>query len=420
MEKLLSAQIATQVDFCSMPAHAAHTIRALGPRTSSNCFPRAIWRVLGALSWVLMVGSFLSAAEPWTRVRLSVDQTPSPKSRATLAATWEATPVRGVVDRIAEHTGAAILVDRKIDPTTPITLASSGDGPTLLRAVAQQQGWGVSSLGNAWYLGPKQSARELRTLHARAKQFSSRANSAAAKQLARQTPLRLARLNQPRAALAELLHSRDLRLSNAQAIPFDLWPETDLPDLELSELLTLLLVGFDLDWQVEKNSPAIRLAPIKQPAAIVATHKLRSGSNITKQQFAELAPHARVTGTPDLWTVTGLVEDHELLDHRLRGRERSASTKRTSPKQRNAAWSDKRFTLTVQEKPTAAILKQVARSLAMELVDETAGDTHWFEQRISFQVEQVTLPDLLAEIARESKLNIQIDENRIVVRPEKP
>jgi len=383
-------------------------------------------RCLGLLLLLLFATKISLAAEPWSKVRASVDRRPAVGNRITLAATWQAAPLHTVVQRLVEHAKLAIFVDRRIDPSTPITISSEGDGVSLLSELAQQHGWGVSSLGDVLYLGPRKSARDLRSLHARAKLYSQRL----AKPLSKKSALRWDRLAQPRSTIEKRLAAENLRLANPQAVPLDLWPQSQLPAMPLSEQLTLLLVGFDLDWQAQGAESTIRLMPISQPVRLAATHRANRATSNTPEEFAKLAPDARVKVTKGLWNVTARVEDHELLEKLLRGQSPGATAgraPRASPNGPNGsepAWANKRFTLTVREKPTGAILGQLARTLGMELIDQTGGvnrsdasaNVAELEKPISFEVKQAALSELLKAIAGEAGLDIRVVGKRIVLR----
>jgi hypothetical protein len=53
------------------------------------------------------------------------------------------------------------------------------------------------------------------------------------------------------------------RLANADAIPHDLWSAGELPGLTFAEQLTVLLIGFDLTFEVRPKDRIIQLVPMK-------------------------------------------------------------------------------------------------------------------------------------------------------------
>ena len=82
-----------------------------------------------------------------------------------MTATWENLPFRQALASLSKVQQLAIVLDRRVDPEEPISLAIPGDSLRVgLEKIAQRRGLGVSILGSVVYFGPKESASKLRTL----------------------------------------------------------------------------------------------------------------------------------------------------------------------------------------------------------------------------------------------------------------
>ena len=63
--------------------------------------------------------------------------------------------------------------------------------------------------------------------------------------------------------IADESENRSLTLVNPGPIPHDLWPVGSLPAMRWGDQLTLLLVGFDLTWELEQGVNW-RIVPIEE------------------------------------------------------------------------------------------------------------------------------------------------------------
>lgn len=183
-------------------------------------------------------------------------------------------PLREVATRLTSLGGVAIVVDRRLDPTVPITLAASGEPlDTVLAAVANQRAAEVALLAGHARIAPADAAA------------LARAGEAAREQEIRRLEPKLQRLAQgrrawawpdgaqPRELLATAAAEAGIALEGLGTVPHDHFPSADLPPLPLSERLDLVLAHFDhrVEWKKRAapagQQPVFRIVPIAAQAS---------------------------------------------------------------------------------------------------------------------------------------------------------
>ena len=144
-----------------------------------------------------------------------------------------------------------VFVDRRVDPNMRVSLdIEAGSAEEVVAGIAAGQDLGVARLGPLVYLGPSGAADQLRAISAARSQEVGRLPAESRASLTQKQPTDWPRLGEPRRVIASIVEHRGWRLANADAIPHDLWSAGELPELTLAEQLTVLLVGFDLTFEL--------------------------------------------------------------------------------------------------------------------------------------------------------------------------
>jgi hypothetical protein len=181
----------------------------------------------------------------------------------TIDAHWTGVPLREVAARLSGLGGVAVVVDRRLDPTVPVTLAASGEPlDKVLEAVAAQAGAEVALLAGHARITPASGAAR------------ARAGEAIREQEIRGLEPSLARLARARRAwawpdgarpcdlVAAAAADAGIALAGLDTLPHDHFPAADLPPLPLAERLDLVLAHFDARVEWKRNA-----APAGQRAA---------------------------------------------------------------------------------------------------------------------------------------------------------
>ncbi|MFM8735618.1 MAG: hypothetical protein ACKOC8_10540 [Pirellulales bacterium] len=205
--------------------------RAAGPR--SPAFPPAILRLAG----VLCIGIAATARGA------GLD--------APVQASWTRVPLRDWAERASDLAGVPVIIDRRLDPTTLITLDSRGEP---LGAVLDRVAAGIAATSEPL----ASSVRIVPAAHRGICQAAEAARTAAIAKLPARMRTALGRRAlcswpagaEPRRLVASAAAEAGLTVTGLDDIPHDHLPATALPPLALAERLDLVLAHYDrrIDW----------------------------------------------------------------------------------------------------------------------------------------------------------------------------
>ena len=295
----------------------------------------------------------------------------SPQRTATIH--WQRVPLRDALGRLHTLFADPVFVDRRIDPNMRVSLdIEAGSAEEVVAAIAAGQGLGVARLGRLVYLGPSVAADQLRAISAARSQEVGRLPADLRGSLTQRQPSDWPRLGEPRGVIAAIIEQRGWRFANAEAIPHDIWAAGSLPPFTLAEQLTVLLIGFDLTFELRPQDRTIQVVPMK----VIAKPP---GPSLAKKQ----------PGPP-------------------------ASA--TRPKQ----GARKEYTLRVPEQPVGVVLQALAKKLNWTIqIDEdairNAGKS--LATPVSFSVENVDREHLLDALLGPAGLDYRIEGEQIRIIP---
>ena len=226
--------------------------RGLGRREAN-------WRWVVALALVL--GSSPAAAQESQR---------KPGDRpATVTATWRGVPARSVCRRLTELTGRPVILDRRLDPDTPITIAAEATPLVdLLGEIAASLGGRCAILPASIRIVPGHAAALVAADTERTRTLAS-LPPALRRLAARRAPWAWGDGARPRDLLAEIADRASIDLAGLDDVPHDHLAAADLPALPLAERLDLLLAQFDrrIDWRgARSDSDRVGLAIVPLPS----------------------------------------------------------------------------------------------------------------------------------------------------------
>lgn len=325
---------------------------------------------------------------------------------------WQSVPLRDALDRLAATQRVAIWLDRRVDPEQTLSFhAQQKPIDEALAGVAAAHGWDTSRIGEVIYIGPPPTARLLRTIEFMQQQ---RLNKLAPS--IRQSWLRVDRvawpaLSEPREMVVQWLGKAQLRASNLEAIPHDLWAEKSLGDLNLLQRVILVLAGFELAPEIDANGN-LRIVPWPTQATLTQTYRL---SNSQLRHIDDLskkfgADQLRQSGRAI--QLKGRLEDHEQLQAWLqRPNASEAEQKPTSSRPRTVDRSRQRYTLTVENQPREKIIAALAQQAQLTVDWQTASDAVR-TARVSVSVQNATLGELLRAILRDDA-EFRVEGNRL-------
>ncbi len=327
---------------------------------------------------------------------------------------WSNQPVREGLRQIAKLHRVAILLDRRIDPDQSVRLrARQLPIGELIKQIAQQCGAETSLVGSVVYVGPPATASKLRTLAAVRADEMLKLPDDVRRLASAHKPLVWPELTEPRKLLEQLASEVRMTLADPQLVPHDLWAGASLPSLCWTDRMTLVLAQFDLTFVVQNGT--IRFTPI--PATVELTRSYPGGKqpNVAAHRFASLAPKAQVKVVGDKVLVTGSLEDHD----RISGKHAETGPK---PQPANDPLADQRYNLKVAEQPVGPLLRALCEHLKMELsLDERELTAAGIDlgRRVSFEVEQATIDELLSAMLKPVGLTPNRNGMKLEVKPAK-
>ena len=284
--------------------------------------------------------------------------------------------LRETLTQYARTQRIGFLLDRRIDPGLLLEFeARNVSGLEMFTLLASQMELGFCRVGEIAYLGPKDAAVKLERVLFFERQSLSNRSLAARRVLTQKIRLKTEKLETPQEILQRLAQRMRTKIENLDHIPHDLWPELELPETNAYELLSLLLIGFDLTFEISDRG--ITFVPVPDNLPVVPeTETGRSG--------AVQASKRPTTASPTL--------------------------------------KDLRFQLEIKNKTVNEVLRSLADNLDLQLeIDEKVlqekGIT--LEKRISFQRDQADIHALLQATLDPVECSYQLTGKRLSVLPKK-
>ena len=402
-----------------MNERAAHIVGVLTSARFVACATggekRAAAIVLSFIASLFVVNSLYaqSVAEASTETETGRGGSNRVERRATIQ--WQRVPLQNALGRLNEVFDEPMFVDRRTDPSQRVSLeiedATLSD---VLQALSAATSLGYSNLQQLHYLGPPAAAERLRTVAEVRRAEAGRLPASRQASLELKQSLTWPRLTEPRQLITTLVERRGWRISRAEEIPHDLWAAGELPAMSLTNQLTVLLLGFDLTYEIKPAERTLEIRPLEN-VTIRREYQLPSqSSDVTEplQQVLRAAKSHRLE-TRKL-TVDARVEEHERLAELLRGRGSK------TPADRRPRETKQVYTLRIQEQPVGAVLNQLAARLgwALEIDGEeirAAGLS--LDRRVSFSVTNSDEDELLDAVLRPAGLDFRRDGERLRIVP---
>jgi hypothetical protein len=291
---------------------------------------------------------------------------------APVSVAWEGQQLGAALQRIADAQRFSVWIDRRVDPSAPIELTVA-DRPLgeVLDALAAPHEWAATPYHGLLYFGPKQTADELLTLIALARQSIAKARSSVRSRWLEPQSWTIARLSEPRELLKQLARSAGATVVDEHQVPHDLWPARTLPPMAALDRAVLLLSGFDLTCRISADGSKLRVVPIKRPLQLISP-----------------APP-------------------------------TASRPRLPQPRSTAKTMVQRFTLKIDNQPAGRVLDQLARQLQLEVEWDAALEQSpalGREANVSCDVRDADLDELFAAVLTPAGLVFERDGKKVSIR----
>ena len=206
-----------------------------------------------ALLFALCAGMIISRShaadsEPWATGAAIGQQLAVPVS-----VSWTNLPLARALKSLAKAQHVAIVLDRRVDPERPITLAIDQEPlGEALEKIAGHLTLGYCQFGPVAYFGPPTIAKRLRTLAALRLDELRQLPTPVTRKLLMMRSSHWEDLTEPKQLLEDLAAEAGVEILGIDKIPHDLWPAADLPPLSWIDRLTLIAAQFDLSFELDK------------------------------------------------------------------------------------------------------------------------------------------------------------------------
>jgi hypothetical protein len=330
-------------------------------------------------------------------------------------------PLRDSLEHLAEAYRVAIFLDRRIDPGQSVEIQVANVSLQQgLEALAAQQRMGISQVGGVIYFGPAEAARDIATLAALARDEVERVPTARKSILRKTEPLAWKELTTPRELIERTAQAAGLKLVGLDHVPHDLWPHGSWPPMTVTDRLTLLAIGFDLQVRVSKLGDAVALVPRVAPAKIVKSYPAGAQPEEISRRLAEYLPAAEFKVSAGKLFVRAHWEDHLQVQAALKGKplKRTVVVKEGEDAAESAGI--RVYTLSVQNKPLRPVLETLARQMDLTLqMDDLALKNASIDpdRLISFQVKGAQRDALWQAALSPLGLSFKITGDTIAVAP---
>lgn len=347
---------------------------------------------------------------------LKVDEEYEQTLKTILSVNWKNRQLRDGIRSLVDHYQISILLDRRINPNRLITLDfQNGTLLEFLEEIARQNDAEVSVLANLVYIGPAESARSLRTL-LELKQEELKSNKQR-KNLSRKINLHWHDLDQPGRIVKNLLNTYQVEIVSGN-VPHDLWTSGTVPKTDFSETISFILIQYDLTYEWDENGKMIKLVPVSYPVTVNRSHR------VTGKQQAEVLPEFQNRDSFPEMTInsgrvsfTGTLEQHELFENRLRGKQVREPVMDTKP----IPLSQRRFTLNLKD-GTAQVMIGLLKTKGIQIQYDPeqlrkAGID--LDQKIAISLSRATIKELLESFCKPLGIRYEIRGETILLEPSK-
>lgn len=339
--------------------------------------------------------------------------------------TWKNASLRRVARQISEGYSVAVLCDRRIDPTATVDVnAVNRSLDDILDEIAQAAGGDFRLVGNTAYIGPPESAAIVRTVAELRKRELSESATRRAAALRQRRSLHWSDLTEPIEIVDRIGERFDLSVENLELLPHDLWAGSVLPEMTAGDMLTLVLIQFDLTFAWSDDLTSIRLVPLPENRQGIAIEHVYPNVQQLEQALADWKENS---GTLDARrsghqiVVRGTLELHEMIEQLRSGRSQSRSDS-VKGGTNEIPLARRQFTLKVSRVPAVAIIAKLEQSGIVFEYDAAKLSSAGIDLNtpVTLDVVQADARTFLAKLFGPLKINIEMEGVTVRLRPSMP
>ena len=232
--------------------------------------------------------------------------------------------IRQAVKRLQHDTGVSIVIDRRVNPSSLLSLST---GYVTVRetidALAAARRAKVSYGKIFVVIAPPSAAARHRTLNAINEDTVLQLRNGLERDiyaaLVDRREYSWSQLSEPRRLLVDAATAAGLTVTNADAIPHDLWSASSLPELTFADFATVVLNQFDLTFQLSADAK-MTIVAVPNNLRIEQRHRIsmRQKDDIVSR-WMKAFPDLQIDWKGTAAVVNATVEVHDQLEQLIHG-----------------------------------------------------------------------------------------------------
>ncbi len=257
-----------------------------------------------------------------------------------VSLTLGGSPLVSVLERYAEIYQFAYFIDRRVDPATAVA-GSFVDVPFVdaLRKMLDDAELSFCVVdGSVLCVVPKDAAGELLLLCALRRDAAAELPKTVAQRLTATVDFAVEDFSEPAATFERLASRSRLKFAGFDKTPFDRWRAAEFKNVVVSDLTTLLLFGFDVDYRYDAAEKAIRPTTLDRTRQVERVYPESDAAKLRKSDYPNCRFAAARLDGADAVQVSGSFADVAKVEYAvsLIKRERWADEARRDADRRTA------------------------------------------------------------------------------------
>ncbi len=356
-----------------------------------------------------------------------------------VSLTLDGSPLVSVLERYAEFYQFAYFIDRRVDPSTAVA-GSFVDVPFVdaLRKMLDDAELSFCVLnGSVLCVVPKDAAGELLLLCALRREAAAELPKNVAQRLTAPLDFAVEDFAEPAATFERLASRSRLKFAGFEKTPFDRWRAAEFKNVVVSDLTTLLLFGFDVDYRYDAAEKAIRPATLDRSRQVERVYPEADAAKLRKSDYPDCKFAAARLDGKDAIQVSGSFADVAKVEYAvsLIKRERWAdearrnSARRTARTEANVANADgktngkrnsggkrKVVSGSIKNKTLKDVFAFLKTNVGLECSLDSSATAAGLNlsTRVSCEFRNADAPKIASTLAAELDAEFEIDGERVV------
>lgn len=338
-----------------------------------------------------------------------------------LGITWTEEGLRAGLRKLAETRQVSILLDRRIDAETKVSLdIQRASLREILEHLTKQVGLGMSIVSNTIYIGPTSTANRLRTaieLQANVL-IDSVGTPNKPVSLLQKRSLEWSDFDRPEDILTKISKLFGFNVEGFEVVPHDLWPSGSIAGASSTEMLMLVTAQFDLGIEWQSKGASVRIVPLPESVSVERHYEVKTKPTDIAAAWQAEFPNISITTKGAKLSVNATVEQHEFLAASLRVSQ--PTPMRTAPS--TTATKTVSFTFEIKAAPLVAVMQAVESKSNFVFAydaDELKAAGVDLNRKLDLKMTKASLSELLRAMFDTSQIAFEIDGNTVRLKPAK-